>query len=302
MSKGHILVVEPNDITRKLIAGILNSKGYETYEAADGDTALGFLAKTPVLVILDVDRDNPSILGFLHKMQMEHSRLPMVAMSDAVDKDALKKRLGIVRMSVLEKPLVPESLLGDIQRHLMEGVEAGIEAFAPPPSPRRAPPGAADAQDPAVHKQREAHMRRAVDLAQEKMDADCGGPFGAVIVKNGRIIAEGWDATLSEHDPTVHAEMMAIRAAARALKDENLEGCEIYSSCEPCPMCLAAVYWAHIDRVFYASTREDAGAAGFDTDFIYRELSSPEHKRTLPAKMLLRDEAQIVLANWMKRK
>lgn len=290
--QGHILIVEPNAITRKLIVGILNSKGFSTYEAAGGDEALGFLAKAPALVVLDVDGEDPGIIGFLRKVQMEHSRLPLVAMSDQEDKDALKARLALKEMSVLQKPVMPDHLLTNIENHLLKGVTAEVAAPAKPAAPETSP---------AAKEQRAGFMRRAVDLAQEKMDANCGGPFGAVVVRAGKIIGEGWDAVVSDKDPTAHAEIMAIRNAAKTAGDYNLEGCEIYTSCEPCPMCLAAIYWAHIDRLWYANTREDAGGIGFDTDFIYREIAQPEHKRALPSKMLLRDEGQIVFANWMKK-
>ncbi|MDD9899411.1 MAG: nucleoside deaminase [Alphaproteobacteria bacterium] len=144
-------------------------------------------------------------------------------------------------------------------------------------------------------------MRHAIDLSQEKMDANCGGPFGAIIVRNGKIIGEGWNEVTSSNDPTAHAEVQAIRKATAAIGDYKLEGCEIYTSCEPCPMCLAAIYWARIDRIFYANTREDAARIGFDDDFLYREITQPEHKRTLPSDMMLNNEARIVFENWEKK-
>ncbi len=108
-SKGHILVVEKNDITRKLIVGILSNKGYDTYEALDGGEALAFLSKEPLLVVLDVEEDNIDSIGFIHKMQMEHRKLPMVAMTSEQDKAAVKKRLGLEKVSILEKPVMPEN-------------------------------------------------------------------------------------------------------------------------------------------------------------------------------------------------
>jgi guanine deaminase len=291
-TKGHILIIEPNDITRKLIVGILNNRGYETWEAVGGDEAQAYLGKFPTLVIIDVDQEDASIMGFLRKMQMSHSRLPLVAMSEQEDTAALKARLGLRAISVLQKPVVPDHLINNVEDHLVRGVEAEVAARAT--DTRTAP-------DPETQARREGFMRRAVDLAQEKIDESQGLPFGAVVVRQGKIIGEGWNAVLSGKDPTAHAEITAIRAAAKAVGSHTLEGCELYTSCEPCPMCLAAIYWARIDRVFYGSTREDTAAAGFDDDYIFSEVAQPEHKRTLPSKMLLRDEAQIVLQNWTKK-
>jgi guanine deaminase len=294
---GHILVVEPNDITRKLIVGILNSRGFDTYEASDGGEAVGFLNKDLLMVVLDASGDSVETQGFIRKMHMEHRRLPLVAMTDSDDRDAVEKRLDLPKMSVLIKPVMPEKLLNNIENHLISGIEHKITTevmTAPkhPPMPTSAPD---------INKAREEYMRRAIDLSQEKMHDNCGGPFGAVIVKSGKIIAEGWNEVTSSNDPTAHAEMQAIRKAAKAAGDYRLEGCEIYTSCEPCPMCLAAIYWARIDRIYYANTREDAERIGFDDDFIYRELAQPEHKRSLPAKMFLRDEAKIVFDEWLKK-
>src|SRR5665213_3187669 len=120
-----------------------------------------------------------------------------------------------------------------------------------------------------IPEQQKTFMRRAIDLSRQKMNENCGGPFGALIVKDGKIIAEGWNQVTSSHDPTAHAEIVAIRAACKTLDNFSLKGCEIYTSCEPCPMCMAAIYWAHLDQVYYANTRQDAAAIGFDDDFLY---------------------------------
>jgi guanine deaminase len=293
-SKGHILIVESNDITRKLIAGILNNRGYETWEAVGGDEAQAFLGKFPTLVIVDVDLEDPGVMGFLHKMQMKHSRLPLVAMSEQEDTEALRARLGLRAMSVLKKPVVPENLISNVEDHLVRGIDAEVAARA---ADTRSDTGVG-AEGKA---QREGFMRRALDLAQAKMEATDGQPFGAVVVRAGNIVGEGWHAASAEKDPTAHAEIMAIRAAAKALKSPTLEGCELYSSCEPCSMCLSAAYWAKVDRVFYASTREDADAAGFDDIHIAREIAQDENKRTLPSKMLLHEEGRIVMQKWAKQ-
>src|SRR5262249_17723277 len=118
----------------------------------------------------------------------------------------------------------------------------------------------------------EIFMRRAIELSLEQARSGAGGPFGAVIVRDGRIIAEGANRVTPSHDPTAHAEIVAIRNACAALHDFSLAGCEIYTSCEPCPMCLAAIYWARLDRIHYANDRADAAGIGFDDAFLYEEI------------------------------
>lgn len=125
-------------------------------------------------------------------------------------------------------------------------------------------------------------MQRALELATENVSTGMGGPFGAVIVKDQQIIAEGSNAVTNHHDPTAHAEVQAIRQAAKKLGNENLSGCTIYSSCEPCPMCLGAIYWARLDALYFAADRYDAAQSEFDDERIYTELSKPHNKRSLP--------------------
>lgn len=144
-------------------------------------------------------------------------------------------------------------------------------------------------------------MRAAIRLSLSKMRANCGGPFGAVVVRQGRIIGRGWNQVLSTNDPTAHAEINAIREAGRRLKRFRLDDCELYASCEPCPMCLAAVYWARLRKVFYANTRKDAAKIGFDDDLIYREVSLPSARRTIPMKRLLDPEALKAFAEWKSK-
>jgi tRNA(Arg) A34 adenosine deaminase TadA len=144
-------------------------------------------------------------------------------------------------------------------------------------------------------------MRAAIRLSREKMRRNDGGPFGAVVVCKNKIIGRGWNCVTSENDPTAHAEIMAIRAACKKLKTFRLDDCEIYTSCEPCPMCLAAIYWAHLKKVFYANTRKDAAKAGFADDLIYREVAEPVSRRKIPMKQLLRPEALKVFAEWKNK-
>ncbi|HEX2640021.1 MAG TPA: nucleoside deaminase [Pyrinomonadaceae bacterium] len=147
----------------------------------------------------------------------------------------------------------------------------------------------------------EAFMRRAIELAQEGIDQNQGGPFGCVVVKDGRIIGEGCNRVTSTNDPSAHAEIVAMREACRNLKTFQLDGCSIYTSCEPCPMCLGAIYWARPAEVFFAGTREDAAAAGFDDDMIYVELEKPNAERQRPMKNLMRGEAVEVFRHWLEK-
>lgn len=141
-------------------------------------------------------------------------------------------------------------------------------------------------------------MRRAIELSRRNMQSGAGGPFGAVIVKNGKIVGEGWNKVTSINDPTAHAEVEAIRDACKNLGTFELKDCELYTSCEPCPMCLAATYWARIGAIYFGNTREDAAAVQFDDDFLYNEIVKPLDKRTVPIKPLLREEALTVFTEW----
>ena len=142
-------------------------------------------------------------------------------------------------------------------------------------------------------------MARAIQLSIDNVHSGLGGPFGAVVVKDGAIIAEGANQVTSTNDPTAHAEVCAIRNACKKLGLFDLEGCEIYTSCEPCPMCLAAAYWARLDAVYYGSCAADAARAGFDDAFLYAEFRKDSADRTLHATQLLGDEAWASFAAWM---
>lgn len=141
-------------------------------------------------------------------------------------------------------------------------------------------------------------MEEAIALSRQGMTSGDGGPFGAVVVKDGEIIARGNNQVTSTHDPTAHAEVVAIREACKVLNHWQLTGCEIYTSCEPCPMCLGAIYWARPDRVYYANTKADAAAIDFDDDFIYKELELPLDGRAIPMIPLMREEALEVFHEW----
>jgi tRNA(Arg) A34 adenosine deaminase TadA len=143
-------------------------------------------------------------------------------------------------------------------------------------------------------------MRRAIELATENARSGRGGPFGAVVVRGGEVLAEGTNRVTAGNDPTAHAEVVAIRRACAELGVFHLSGCEIYASCEPCPMCLGAIYWARLDRVWFGARREDAAAAGFSDQLIYEEMPLAPEGRTIPGRPLLAEEACRALETWQQ--
>ncbi len=143
-------------------------------------------------------------------------------------------------------------------------------------------------------------MARAIELSIESVNTG-GGPFGSVIVKDEKIIAEGFNKVTSTNDPTAHGEIVAIRKACKSLNNFNLSGCELYSTCEPCPMCLSAIYWAHIDKVYYANTRDDAKKIDFDDSLIYSELLKNVKIRKIPMAQMMREEALKAFELWDKK-
>ena len=142
-------------------------------------------------------------------------------------------------------------------------------------------------------------LRRAIALATENVLSGQGGPFGAVVVRQGRIVGEGANSVTGTYDPTAHGEVCAIRAACRTLGTFTLAGCELYTSCEPCPMCLAASYWSRLDAIYYGCSASDAARAGFDDGFLYAEFRKDQPSRTLPARQLLADEAWASFDAWI---
>jgi guanine deaminase len=144
-------------------------------------------------------------------------------------------------------------------------------------------------------------MRRAIALGMENVRTGAGGPFAAVIVKEGRVVAEGVNRVTSTNDPTAHAEVVAIREACRKLGDFQLADCDLYTTCEPCPMCLGAIYWARPARVFYACVAADAATAGFDDAFIYEELNRVHAERRVPMQQLLREESLAIFSLWKQQ-
>lgn len=144
-------------------------------------------------------------------------------------------------------------------------------------------------------------LARAVALSREKMEAGEGGPFGAVVVRDGKVLAEGWNRVTSTNDPTAHAEIVAIRRACETVGDFSLPGATVYTSCEPCPMCLSAIYWARCERIVFANSREDAAEIGFSDDHIYQEIPKALHLRSLPIERRASAEASAVFAAWRSK-
>jgi len=149
-----------------------------------------------------------------------------------------------------------------------------------------------------MNKSSETYMKEAIRLSKQNIKNGTGGPFGAVIVKDGKIIASGTNCVTSSNDPTAHAEVVAIRNACKTLNTFQLDDCEIYSSCEPCPMCLGAIYWARPKKIYFAASRIDAAASGFDDSLIYDEISLPIEHRKIESEQLLQEEAKSVFDDW----
>jgi len=145
-------------------------------------------------------------------------------------------------------------------------------------------------------------MMKAIALSRKGMNSNAGGPFGAIVVKDGKIIGEGFNQVTSTNDPTAHAEIIAIREATRKLKDFQLSGCTIYTSCEPCPMCLGAIYWARPSRIVYACSKKDAAAIDFDDAFIYKEIALENSQRSIKTIQLLQKEGKVVFKEWKNKK
>ncbi len=149
--------------------------------------------------------------------------------------------------------------------------------------------------------QDEKFMEEAVQLSRRHIEEGQGGPFGCVVVKDGVVVGRGWNSVLAGNDPTAHAEVVAIRDACRNLGTYQLNGCVVYTSCEPCPMCMGAIYWSRPDKVFYANTREDAARTGFDDSFIYEQLSLPLEQRKIPMIPMDKTNAQDVFRQWLEK-
>jgi tRNA(Arg) A34 adenosine deaminase TadA len=147
----------------------------------------------------------------------------------------------------------------------------------------------------------ESWMAKAIELARENVRAGRGGPFAALVVRDGALVASGTNLVTSTNDPTAHAEIVAIREACRALGSFQLAGCEVYTTCEPCPMCMGAIYWARPARLYYAGTRADAARVGFDDAYIYEQIETPVEARAIPMTQLMREGALAAFAEWERK-
>ncbi len=146
-----------------------------------------------------------------------------------------------------------------------------------------------------------ARMKEAIELARQNIRENRGGPFAALVVRDNQVIARGTNLVTSSNDPTAHAEIVAIREACRTLGTFKLEGCDVITTCEPCPMCLAALYWARVDHIYYGSSREDAARIGFDDGLIYREVALPISERRIPTVQILKEESRIAFDEWERK-
>lgn len=144
-------------------------------------------------------------------------------------------------------------------------------------------------------------MAEAIRLSIENVESGCGGPFGAVVARNGEVIAAAANRVTAANDPTAHAEVLAIREACRKLKSFELRGCELYTSCEPCPMCVGAIYWSRLDRVYFGNVAADAAEIGFSDAFIYRELEQPHARRSIPMIQMMHEEALVGFRAWAQK-
>jgi tRNA(Arg) A34 adenosine deaminase TadA len=178
---------------------------------------------------------------------------------------------------------------------------AGVRQLQSISSPQMSSGLCMEELDSEVRIMNERFLREAIRLSMEKMELGEGGPFGAVIVKNGRVVGEGWNRVTSTNDPTAHAEIVAIRDVCSRLASFSLSGCEIYASCEPFPMCLGAIHWARLDALYFAATREDAAAGGFDDLAIYEQMVLPTTMRSIPVGQALREEARGAFEAWRNK-
>lgn len=294
---GNILIIEHDAMTRRLLTGILDTGGYPVIEADNGSTAFNALSDRTGLVIIDFDPQPEDALGFLHKMQIRKKKIPVIIMSENPDTDEVRTAMEKAPCHILNKPVPPDMLLQTVKDTI--GAPKPKSDTQAEDAPRPTAPKVGE-DTPEEHAKREKFMQRAIQLSAEKMQENFGGPFGAVVVRNGIIIGEGWNCVTSSNDPTAHAEISAIRDACEKAGNFMLKDCEIYTSCEPCPMCLAAIYWARIDRIYYANTREEAAEIGFDDEFLYQEIPLPIEKRSMPTIRMdsMANEAYDIFRQW----
>lgn len=282
-----ILVVEDNDVTRQLIAGLLEARGYDVVEAAEGGAALKILRDRKDIGLAVIDQMMSPVDGFefTKSIRRDGINLPIIMATADKSSDLLieANKLGIKQ--VLYKPINQERLIAAVERVLQMSGTRTAQMF----------------DRPKTFTPQEI-MQRAVDASRESVANNCA-PFGAVVAtKDGRIIAEGTNKTIYDSDPTAHAEVVAIRSACKKLNKLNLEGHVIYCSSEPCALSIAAIYWANLDKIYYANAHETSSRSGFDNTLIYKELEKPPADRMIPSEQLAVDGADSVFEVWRQHK
>lgn len=298
MSQNHIIISQDN-ILRQLVCGVLRKKNLAFTEAAE---LLTEHALSGAVLVLDISDDDAASFS-LWNMCQQHGILKRAIFIVSQEHTLYGDILEICgQQRVLPKPFTPDALYHS------------LDIFAPQQPPATVPPEQPSAPAPPVtapaapvpesagdmQTDREAFMQRALDLSFEKMRELRAAPFAAVIVKNNKIIAEGWSEVTEKHDPTAHAEMNAIRKACAASGDHRLRGCEIYCSTEPCPMCLAAIYLAGISKIYYANSVRDAEEFGFGHQDIAAEIAMDRKQRIMPSIQLMESEAYYALQEWQE--
>ncbi len=258
-----ILVLIENDLTRRLISSILSNKDYIVAEG------IANLEENNFETVI-IDKSNSSY-------DLQFSLINQIPRILIVTDESLGSDENIIT-----KPIVPEQLLGAVAK---TSKNSNIDDLNP------------------NHEKHIPFMQRAIDLSMEKMIDNYGGPFGAVVVRNGIIIGEGWDSVAEDNDPTSKAVLMAIRNACKRIENFTLSGCDLYTNSEPEPMSLAAIYWARIDKVFYSNTRSEAAEIGFDDQFIYDDLLQRPEKRIMPLIRIenMADDAYDIFRKWTEK-
>ncbi len=307
MSHNHIIISQDN-ILRQLVCGVLRKKNLNFTEAQELTTEHSL---SSAVLVLDIGDDDAAAFS-LWNMCQQHDILKRAIFIISQEHTLYGDILEICgEQRVLPKPFTPDALYHSLDIFAPQAQAATAAAAQPaepapaaPPPQASAPPAAPAIPVPEsaedMQADREAFMQRTLDLSFEKMRELRAAPFAAVIVKNNKIIAEGWSEVVEKHDPTAHAEINAIRKACEVSGDYKLRECEIYCSTEPCPMCLAAIYLAGISKVYYANSVRDAEEFGFGHQDIAAEIAMDRKQRIIPSIQMMDSEAYYALQEWQE--
>jgi len=297
MSYNHIIISQDN-ILRQLVCGVMRKKNLVFIEANELATEHSL---SDAVLVLDISDDNAQAFS-LWNMCQQHDILKRAIFIVARDHTLYGDILEICgEQRIVPKPFTPDALYHSLDIFAPEPQAANLAA-----QPAEAPPQPAATAAPLpesageLQADREGFMQRALDLSFEKMRELRAAPFAAVIVKNNKIIAEGWSEVIEKHDPTAHAEITAIRKACEVSGDYKLRECEIYCSTEPCPMCLAAIYLAGISKIYYANSIRDAEEFGFGHQDIAAEIAMDRKQRIMPSIQMMDSEAYYALQEWQE--